>query len=160
MSQPNGDDLRLMYEQLTQLVLNEDRLSSERTNIFLLSNSFLIAGFVLSLSLPDGIGKPMAFAMASFGILLSGFQVCMMYFNFATLAIWHKVLDNLEQGNSFPNLSDREFLPQETRHARQNKNRFIVLMRADSGGIFKKCVNSQAVYPLSEQHGLEAQERR
>ncbi len=28
------------------------------------------------------------------------------------------------------------------------------------GGIFKKCVNSQAVYPLSEQHGLEAQERR
>ena len=29
-----------------------------------------------------------------------------------------------------------------------------------SGGIFKKCVNSQAVYPLSEQHGLEAQERR
>ena len=29
-----------------------------------------------------------------------------------------------------------------------------------SRGIFKKCVNSQAVYPLSEQHGLEAQERR
>ena len=28
------------------------------------------------------------------------------------------------------------------------------------GGIFKKCVNSQAVYLLSEQHGLEAQERR
>ena len=28
------------------------------------------------------------------------------------------------------------------------------------GGILKKCVNSQAVYPLSEQHGLEAQERR
>ena len=25
-------------------------------------------------------------------------------------------------------------------------------------GIFKKCVNSQAVYPLSEQHGLEAQD--
>ena len=30
----------------------------------------------------------------------------------------------------------------------------------DEGGILKKCVNSQAVYPLSEQHGLEAQERR
>ena len=27
-------------------------------------------------------------------------------------------------------------------------------------GVLKKCVNSQAVYPLSEQHGLEAQERR
>ena len=27
-------------------------------------------------------------------------------------------------------------------------------------GIFKKYVNSRAVYPLSEQHGLEAQERR
>ena len=29
-----------------------------------------------------------------------------------------------------------------------------------SGGILKKCVNSQAVYPLSEQHGLKARERR
>ena len=28
------------------------------------------------------------------------------------------------------------------------------------GGILKKCVNSQAVYPLSEQHGLKARERR
>ena len=27
-------------------------------------------------------------------------------------------------------------------------------------GILKKCVNGQAVYPLSEQHGIEAQERR
>ena len=29
-----------------------------------------------------------------------------------------------------------------------------------AGGTLKKCVNSQAVYPLSEQDGLEAQERR
>ena len=29
-----------------------------------------------------------------------------------------------------------------------------------SRGILKGCVNSQAVYPLSEQHGLEARERR
>ena len=29
-----------------------------------------------------------------------------------------------------------------------------------SRGILKKCVNGQAVYPLSEQHGIEAQERR
>ena len=28
------------------------------------------------------------------------------------------------------------------------------------GGILKKCVNSQAVHPLSEQHGLKARERR
>ena len=28
------------------------------------------------------------------------------------------------------------------------------------GGILKKCVNSQAVYPLSEQYGLKARERR
>ena len=27
-------------------------------------------------------------------------------------------------------------------------------------GTLKKCVNSQAVYPLSEQHGLKARERR
>ena len=29
-----------------------------------------------------------------------------------------------------------------------------------SGGILNRCVNSQAVYPLSEQHGLKARERR
>ena len=29
-----------------------------------------------------------------------------------------------------------------------------------TGGILKKCVNSQAVYPLSEQDGLKARERR
>ena len=29
-----------------------------------------------------------------------------------------------------------------------------------AGGILKKCVNGQAVYPLSEQHGIKAQERR
>ena len=27
-------------------------------------------------------------------------------------------------------------------------------------GTLKKCVNSQAVYPLTEQHGLKARERR
>ena len=31
---------------------------------------------------------------------------------------------------------------------------------AQRRGILKKCVNSQAVYPLSEQHGLKARERR
>ena len=37
----------------------------------------------------------------------------------------------------------------------------LTLRVRDNGrGILKKCVNSQAVYPLSEQHGLEAQERR
>ena len=41
-----------------------------------------------------------------------------------------------------------------TRH--YSPGRFSEIQR----GIFKKCVNSQAVYPLSEQHGLEAQERR
>ena len=32
--------------------------------------------------------------------------------------------------------------------------------RSTPGGILKKCVNSQAMYPLSEQHGLKARERR
>ena len=35
-----------------------------------------------------------------------------------------------------------------------------VSSRIGAGGILKKCVNSQAVYPLSEQHGLKARERR
>ncbi len=36
----------------------------------------------------------------------------------------------------------------------------VVLRYLQKGGILKKCVNSQTVYPLSEQHGLKAQERR
>ena len=39
-------------------------------------------------------------------------------------------------------------------------NKPSIPMKDLAGGIFKKCVNSQAVYPLSEQHGLEAQKRR
>ena len=34
------------------------------------------------------------------------------------------------------------------------------MCRRSPRGILKKCVNSQAVYPLSEQHGLKARERR
>ncbi len=37
---------------------------------------------------------------------------------------------------------------------------FLAPIEVSDRGIFKKCVNSQAVYPLSEQHGLKAQERR
>ena len=33
-------------------------------------------------------------------------------------------------------------------------------MHREGGGILKKCVTGQAVYPLSEQDGLKAQERR
>ena len=36
----------------------------------------------------------------------------------------------------------------------------LELSERDGRGILKKCVNSQAVYPLSEQHGLKARERR
>ena len=37
----------------------------------------------------------------------------------------------------------------------------LVVTETNGGrGILKKCVNSQAVYPLSEQHGLKARERR
>ena len=39
---------------------------------------------------------------------------------------------------------------------RTQDSRAVRLLR----GILKKCVNSQAVYPLSEQHGLKARERR
>ena len=36
----------------------------------------------------------------------------------------------------------------------------IVRAERNPRGILKKCVNGQAVYPLSEQDGLKAQERR
>ena len=42
----------------------------------------------------------------------------------------------------------------------EDRTYWIYLPPGYQGGTLKKCVNSQAVYPLSEQHGLEAQERR
>ena len=44
--------------------------------------------------------------------------------------------------------------------ARETKVAVATLMCCSAGGILKKCVNGQAVYPLSEQDGLKAQERR
>ena len=47
--------------------------------------------------------------------------------------------------------------PTEAVESLENATKLLQEVR---GGIFKKCVNSQAVYLFSEQHGLEAQERR
>ena len=52
-----------------------------------------------------------------------------------------------------------QFLDRFGRNPREILQRYWEL-QDHGGGILKKCVNSQAVYPLSEQHGLEAQERR
>ncbi len=43
---------------------------------------------------------------------------------------------------------------------RPTGQRWAVSYDESGGGILKKCVNGQAVYPLSEQEGLKAQERR
>ena len=43
---------------------------------------------------------------------------------------------------------------------REHKWGRMSIVDTKTRGILKKCVNSQSVYPLSEQHGLEAQERR
>ena len=55
--------------------------------------------------------------------------------------------------------------PDETQRSVLNRQkdpliREFVRTNWPSGGILKKCVNSQAAYPLSEQHGLKARERR
>lgn len=41
-----------------------------------------------------------------------------------------------------------------------SQNPIFTTFSESPGDVLKKCVNSQAVYPLSGQHGLEAQERR
>ena len=52
-----------------------------------------------------------------------------------------------------PTFADLEY---ECKKRKTRRELFLERM----GGTLKKCVNGQAVYPLSEQHGLEAQERR
>ena len=43
---------------------------------------------------------------------------------------------------------------------RNHPDRIQIAFDDHRRGTLKKCVNSQAVYPLSEQHGLKARERR
>ena len=47
-----------------------------------------------------------------------------------------------------------------TRRKYTPEEKIRIVLEGFRRGIFNRCVNSQAVYPLSEQDGLKAQERR
>ena len=72
-----------------------------------------------------------------------------------------QIINDLDQADVvLADLTDNNpnvFYELGVRHALKHKT---ILVAQDRGGILKKCVNSQAVYPLSEQHGLKARERR
>ena len=96
------------------------------------------------------------------GDLLSGhseksLDIATAYFNVRGFTLLQQGLQGL---GSFRLLlgdepGDGEALGLRPRAARQLTSELSV-----ARGTLKKCVNSQAVYPLSEQDGLEAQERR
>ena len=69
---------------------------------------------------------------------------------------------SLVQELRFTSVREEGLVPALRQYLESLKSRtgLTVELRAEGRGILKKCVNSQAVYPLSEQHGLKARERR
>ena len=59
-----------IHERLIQLAINDNRLVSERTSMFLLASSFLFTGFVLSAERL----APLSIVLAVAGMVLCGFQ--------------------------------------------------------------------------------------
>ena len=79
------------------------------------------------------------------------------------------VLEGFRRGTTVNDLCRREGIKPHSYYAwtkgfmeagKERLTRDSVRAATRQGGILKKCVNSQAVYPLSEQHGLKARERR
>jgi hypothetical protein len=82
------DEIFKLIDITNQFHFNEDRLSSERTNIFLLLNSFLVAGYILSLSLENLI--MISIILSSVGIIFSILQYFLIYFNLKALKARNK----------------------------------------------------------------------
>ena len=105
----SNDDVLYWSDHYTQRTMNEDRLSSERTNIFIVSNSFLLAGFVLAISADNGESIPAL--LGALGVFLSGLQLPLMYYNFRVLGVWERRRNILLEHESLQHIRSRQLLP-------------------------------------------------
>ena len=105
-SNEEKNDLFQTYDRLMQLVLNEDRLAVERTNIFLLANSFLAGAFAFLLTEPLHCG--IYYGLAGIGMIF-----CILHFisiNFT----WHThyylrdfIINEIEGNKAMSNLTEK-----------------------------------------------------
>lgn len=84
-----------IYDQLMRLAINEDRLASERNSIFLLANSFLVMGFMMSL----GYAFALRYILASVGIFLCLLQLSNLWVTWLTYRYWSEGLEKVESFN-------------------------------------------------------------
>ena len=104
----DGDHLVKTYDRLMQLAINEDRNASERTNFFLLVNSFLVTGFVVALSqsVPQGI----EYVLASIGIFFCVLHFFAINYTWKTHSFWFKLITDEMEKTKLPEEYRREKL--------------------------------------------------
>jgi len=97
-----------MHEHLTQLYINEDRLLSERTNLFLLASSFLFTAF----------GALVYFEVPVLPVVLpwAGICLCTLHHSSAsatwfTLRFWEKCISMIEENETFRDLRELDLTP-------------------------------------------------
>jgi len=99
------EDVLLLMDHVMSRISNEDRLSSERTNLFLVSNSFLVAGFIFAFSFDNG--RRIALVLTVFGIFLSLLHFCLMHYNINAIRIFSRIRNNLEKHSSIGNVNPK-----------------------------------------------------
>lgn len=119
----NKEDVLRLLDYITQRRFNEDRLSSERTSIFLLSNSFLIAGYIITVTLQQG--RPIAYVMGTLGIILSVLQFLLMSWNFRVLNFLFRVQRTLEDHPTLEQIRNEKFLLSAYRDELEGQKFFV-----------------------------------
>ena len=94
------DRVENTYDRLMQLAINEDRNASERTNFFLLVNSFLVTGFIVALSqnVPTGIN----YVLGIVGILFCIVHFFTINFTWKTHSFWLKQITDEIEASKLP----------------------------------------------------------
>jgi hypothetical protein len=97
--------LQDLYGILVQLVMHEGRFVSERTNSFLLFNSFFFAGFTALLSLPAGNNKTGIFylelALPAVGLIMSVLHSIIITRNMDAADFWRSSIGLIEDDSDF-----------------------------------------------------------
>lgn len=102
-----------IYGVLTQRILNSDRLLAERSNMFVLTNSILLAGFVYI------FGKPglLQIAIPCAGIILGVIFTFVVQGVTREMHLWLIMCQNIEQEHpAFEELRNQELIPYSAWH--------------------------------------------
>ena len=132
MSMERQQRLEHLHNMLVQLIMHEGRFISERTNNFLLYNSFFFAGFII---LMTQVQDPTAWSLAisaliSFiGILFSGLHILVIGQNISSANFWRSTVGIIEEDSDFwwpqktDGDTDLDFFHARIRHLQGNETR-------------------------------------